>query len=369
MPILRNEDPVGLLGVVSKGLEAELATDETIGSPTGMRIVFLDTLRFIAAAAVVFQHVVERQGSWGQAVVAALSPGVFGVVLFFIISGFVIPMAAKRGLDLRKFAIRRVFRIYPLVLVTFAVLGLCSALDLLPNAAEIRGATPGDWLANLLLVQDYVGARPLWGLTWTLSLEIAWYVIFALSVMLIGPRFDRWLSLAAPAVLILLLVASVASDHRLPLARLGMIYAAILGCRIYRFRTGLVSLRRVVLDLAVFISVMAASNFVGFGYFAHPNITLNQALYPWIAAPVLFGLVALVPRIRESRVVNGAVVAWLGAISFSTYLLHPFAMYIAEASGSSSAAITLVILITLVLSAAGYYLVEVPGQKLGQRMT
>ncbi len=43
-------------------------------SPTEPRIVFLDTLRFIAAAAVVFQHVIEIDGPLGAAIAGALSP-------------------------------------------------------------------------------------------------------------------------------------------------------------------------------------------------------------------------------------------------------------------------------------------------------
>lgn len=341
-------------------------------SPTGPRIVFLDTLRFIAAAAVVCQHVVEKAVPLGGAIVGAigvivgaLSPGVFGVVLFFMISGFVIPMAAKRGLDLRTFAVRRVFRIYPLVLVTFALLAVTASSGLFPSLTVVREASLRDWLANLLLVQDYVGATTLVGVTWTLSLEVAWYAIFALSLILIGPRFDDWLAVIAPALLLSLILLSLATGHRLPLARLGMIYAAILGARIYRHHVGSVSLRRVLVDLGLFLMVMAFSNIVAFGYYTHPNLALHQALYPWLIAPCLFAAVALVPRVRQARLVNSEPIAWLGAISFSIYLLHPLAMTIAQDYVPTDAVMSVSVGLTLVLSVLGYYLVEVPGQRLG----
>jgi peptidoglycan/LPS O-acetylase OafA/YrhL len=338
---------------------------EKVQSPTGPRIVFLDTLRFIAAAAVVFQHVIEIDGPSGAAIAAALSPGVFGVVLFFIISGFVIPMAAKRGLDLRKFVVRRIFRIYPLVLVTFALLAVTAYSGLLPGLTVVREASLRVWLANLLLVQDYVGVTTLWGVTWTLSLEVAWYTIFALTLTVVGQRFDDWLAVIAPVLLLSLVLLSLATGHRLPLARFGMIYAAILGARIYRHQIGFVSLRRVLVDLGIFLVVMAVSNIVAFGYFRHPSITMNQALYPWLAAPCLFAFVALVPRVRQAPLVNSDLIAWLGAISFSIYLLHPLAIDIALSYAPSGALTGVSLGLTLMLSVLGYYLVEVPGQRLG----
>jgi peptidoglycan/LPS O-acetylase OafA/YrhL len=81
-------------------------------------------LRFIAAGAVLFQHAVERQGKLGVEIASLLSLGVFGVVLFFTVSGFVIPMSVGRSFDVRKFAIRRFFRIYPLVMFTFILLAI-----------------------------------------------------------------------------------------------------------------------------------------------------------------------------------------------------------------------------------------------------
>lgn len=342
-----------------------LAADKIAQSPTGPRIVFLDALRFVAAAAVVVQHGVEVQGDWGEVLVGFLSPGVFGVVLFFLVSGFVIPMTAKRGFKPKSFLIRRLFRIYPLVVATFFIVALTAYSGLFPAFDYIHAATLFDWTANILLVQDYTGALPIWGVTWTLSLEVAWYTLFALSLVVLGPRFDDWLSILAPVGLVALIAVSLLVEQRLPLGRLGMIYAAILGCRVYRSLNGTVAPRRLMTDLVVFLCVMAAANLVSFGYFRHPDITLNQSLYPWIAAPLLFSVVALVPSVRNSRIVNSKWIGWLGAISFSTYLLHPFALGISESLFPPGAALLPGVVLTLLFSVLGYYLVEVPGQKLG----
>ena len=128
------------------------ADGDVLASPTGLRIVFLDSLRFVASAAVVFQHVIEKEGRWGELIVATLSPGVFGVVLFFIISGFVIPMAARKRLSFGTFVLRRIFRIYPLVLTTFAILAIAGYGGLLPSLSFFKEVTARDWIANLLLI-------------------------------------------------------------------------------------------------------------------------------------------------------------------------------------------------------------------------
>jgi len=161
------------------------------------RIVFLDALRFIAAAAVLLQHSLEQNGELGRQFCDIFSPGVFGVVLFFIISGFVIPMAAGKTFELRRFAIRRIFRIYPLVLFAFAAVAIVGSFGNLPEFAMVKSASLGDWVANLLLIQDYVHVEPLLGVTWTLSLEFACMRFspcrsyFLAAVLIIGWRLAR----------------------------------------------------------------------------------------------------------------------------------------------------------------------------------
>lgn len=333
------------------------------------RIVFLDALRFIAAAAVLLQHSLEQNGELGRQFCDIFSPGVFGVVLFFIISGFVIPMAAGKTFELRRFAIRRIFRIYPLVLFAFAAVAIVGSFGNLPEFAMVKSASLGDWVANLLLIQDYVHVEPLLGVTWTLSLEFAWYALFALSLLFLGRRFDNWLAIGAPLGMIALVTASLWFDHRLPLGRIGMIYIAILGCRTYRYLIGEVSARRLAIDASAFIIVTTIGNVVAFGYFRHPTITMMQAVVPWIVAPALFLLVSGVPRIHHSRFFNSPLLGSLGAISFSTYLLHPLALAIAKTYSPSDIWLIVGFSLTLLLSIVGYRFVEMPGQALGRRLT
>ncbi|MFD1559186.1 acyltransferase family protein [Paraburkholderia silviterrae] len=347
------------------------ATDPTATSrpaATTARVTFLDTLRFIAAGAVLFQHVAEKSGKFGAWATALLSPGVFGVVLFFVVSGFVIPMTAGRRFDLKTFAIRRVFRIYPLVLVAFALLALLGYGSNLTAFSYVSVVAVRTWVVNLMLVQDYFGAEPLLGVTWTLSIEFAWYAVFALALLRFGRRFDDKLIVIAPVVELLLCCISLLIGHRLPLARIGLVYVAILGCRVFHAHEGSLTPRRLYIDAGVFSITMAISNLVSFGYYHHPHISLYEALIPWLVAPALFLLVACVPAIRHSPLISNRFTGWLGSISFSTYLLHPFAMGLASSLVPPGLFSLACVLLTLVLSVLGYRFVELPGQALGKRI-
>jgi peptidoglycan/LPS O-acetylase OafA/YrhL len=328
----------------------------------------MDSLRFVAAAAVVMQHSFEGRGEIYQAIVDALSPGVFGVVLFFLVSGFVISFSAGQNFNLLKFAIRRFFRLYPLLLTTFTAVAVIAHISP-SDFGNVRSAELSDWIANLLLIQDYTGNRIIHGVTWTLSLEAIWYTIFAMAMIVIGRRFDNALVVIAPCLLMILAAFSLIAEIRLPTARLGMLYAALIGCRAYYFFVNELSRRRLLFDVAVFLASMLICNLLSFGYFKHPNITAAQAVIPWLAAPILFAIVCVRPKIQNSRLLNAFSLVWLGTISYSMYLLHPLAIYLADLCVAPELSLPCGLLLTVLLSAVGYHFVEVPGQALGRRFT
>ncbi len=98
--------------------------------------------------------------------------GRFGVVLFFLISGFVIPFSFKGERPLRTFATSRFFRLYPaywLSMPFIAGLGLMQGGHL--DAAMV--------LANMTMVQMIMGVPHIGMGYWTLNMEIGFYAICA----------------------------------------------------------------------------------------------------------------------------------------------------------------------------------------------
>jgi peptidoglycan/LPS O-acetylase OafA/YrhL len=103
-----------------------------------------------------------------------------GMVLFFILSGFLITrFLAQPGADVRVFIIRRFFRIVPLAWIGMAI-GLWMA----------DSASLPQWVANYLF---YANLPPFYiprtaGHLWSLCVEMQFYVTIALLVALLGRR-------------------------------------------------------------------------------------------------------------------------------------------------------------------------------------
>lgn len=332
------------------------------------RLGYLDGLRLVAACAVVAQHLFERfHTPWAKAIIAP-APGVFGVVLFFMISGFVIPFSVRQRLALRSFAIRRIMRIYPVYLTVLALATIAGISGLMPHLAFIPTAGLKAWAANLLLVQDLVSARNFYSVSWTLTIELIWYALFALLLKTSGTRAGDVSAIAAPAAMIALTLASLLIGSRIPLGRPGMIYAAVIGYQTYRFMAGEVSRGYWRSNLIGFLLVTLASNFVAFGIFHHPNITVMQAIGPWTLALLLFAASFALPGLRGQHGLGHPLLVGLGAISYSIYMMHPFAIAIGVHLGSPLLVVPAALALTLLFALVSYTLIEKPGIRAGRAL-
>jgi peptidoglycan/LPS O-acetylase OafA/YrhL len=137
----------------------------------------LDVLRGIAILMVLFCHyflVVEPQAAWGNTLGR-------GVDLFFVLSGFLISgllfkeFKSSGYIDLKRFWIRRGFKIYPaFYLFTFTTIAFWMA---------VFHKFPKPIIADLLFVQSY---KPnIWIYTWSLAVEEHFYIILPLLLFLL----------------------------------------------------------------------------------------------------------------------------------------------------------------------------------------
>jgi peptidoglycan/LPS O-acetylase OafA/YrhL len=147
----------------------------------------IDGLRAIAVIAVLLYH----------AGVNWIPGGFLGVDLFFVISGYVITrlildsIAESSALDLREFYLARVRRLFPSLLLVIAATTIVVAVWA-PDAAkrffsDIPYVLTG--LNNWHLVvnhQDYfaaIGRPPLLQHTWSLAVELQFYLIWPLILL------------------------------------------------------------------------------------------------------------------------------------------------------------------------------------------
>lgn len=165
-----------------------------------------DGLRLIGALMVLVSHQFALSGREEPHVVGQVSWGALGVLIFFSISGYLVGLSWHGDPDVRRFAQRRLLRVWPglaaVVLITAA-----AALVATGHLARVA-------YLNLLLVyvdgtffptNRYVGMD---GSLWTVQLEVLCYVALAGLGVLAGERLPRLLSalacLAAPAYLLLM---------------------------------------------------------------------------------------------------------------------------------------------------------------------
>jgi peptidoglycan/LPS O-acetylase OafA/YrhL len=113
---------------------SQLTGNATAG--TGSRLGWLDLLRGIAALFVVFDHVSYYVLQHIRAEVYQwFDAGNYGVFVFFIISGYIVPASLERKGSVRTFWVSRLFRLYPLYLLA---VGIAVALYLM-HFGSLRG--------------------------------------------------------------------------------------------------------------------------------------------------------------------------------------------------------------------------------------
>jgi peptidoglycan/LPS O-acetylase OafA/YrhL len=331
-----------------------------------LRLEFIDGLRFIAAASVLAQHIFEHTAA--VAVFYYFASGIFGVVLFFFVSGFIIPHSVRKGFDPNSFVINRIFRIFPAYLVVLGILLLLGTIGIRPWAVQVQALGSAALLANVLLVPEYVGAPQLLGVAWTLPLEFAWYGVCALVFLAGGSRWAFATSLAFSSVLLFLAAGSLALGVRLPLGRLGMVNAALLGFVCYVWFTQQLGTPQLMAATLAFVGSMATVVWVSFGYFQHPTTQASNAILAWGAALAVFMGALAIPSVQSSYLLTSDWLKHFGRVSYSIYLSHPIFIDLLLPTGSAFALIVGSIALTLICSGLMFTCVEQPGVVLGRRV-
>ncbi len=170
-----------------------------MAEPAG-KVVFADQLRGIAALVVVFSHMFNSY-PFAQSMVSGLvaAPqvevpnlwitipftqpwinfGPFGVGLFFLVSGFVIPFSLRRH-NRGSFLLARALRIYP----TYAAALAIGCLFVVASARFWHRPVPFGWgqfWANAELLHVFRGYASLDQVNWTLVIELHFYLFAALA--------------------------------------------------------------------------------------------------------------------------------------------------------------------------------------------
>lgn len=292
------------------------------------RFEALDSLRGVCAILVVMFHmpVASHWRDWGL-----IQHGYLFVDYFFVLSGFVIAHAYGQRLktprDSGRFMVRRLGRVWPLHAV---VLAAFVALELVRLWTRFDGATPftGDRsveaiFTNLMLIQALnIHPHLTWnGPSWTLSVEVACYVVFA-GLLLLAPRLWRWIgaALAVVGAVMVLLFARRWMNTTYDLAFPRAAYGFFLGCVLQGLWLRLPRLTgRAATGLEI-LTVLAIGLFVAWATGpATVLVTLLFVVSIWVFA----GEEGALSRLLDTR-----PLVTLGRWSFAIYMVHMFVIVV-----------------------------------------
>ncbi len=182
-----------------------------------------------------------------------LRHGYLAVDIFFVLSGFVMALSYKRmfenGTTWRgyvAFLLRRAARIYPLYIV---MTSLAVSIALAHGSVEWSLAFSGQLVANVLLVQSWGLSSPIDGPSWSVSTELAAYLVFPVLLAAVFRTRLAAASASALAIGVVVLASLQPTPPGYPFGRSGPLDIAwdhsawpLLRC-IAEFTIGLVSYR------------------------------------------------------------------------------------------------------------------------------
>ncbi|MFB9251505.1 acyltransferase family protein [Sphaerisporangium melleum] len=372
------------------------------------RLAWLDALRGIGAVAVVAEHLLPWVVPWLRPYTFNL--GVYGIMVFFLVSGYIIPASLERHGDVRAFWIGRAFRLYPLYL---AVIGLVLAMSPWLPVRQAVPRDPASVAGHATMLLDVVDIAGVADTMWTLSYEMVFYllvtalfvtgvhrrsgvpaVLLAVAAVIVGMFVPAaalrggWVAWASAGVFAAGLACVVSGRWRRTAALalggmalvllflgsrvpwLGVLILAVMfaGTAIHRWEHGTGPFWPVPLTLALVAAAPAGAVQAGW-WWVQPGVWITTMV---LVAATFAGAMAL----RRRRVPR--VLTWLGLISYSLYLLHhPLLRLYVWLTGDLRWSpwhlqlLMAALFVALILPAAWltHRYVERPAQRLGRRLS
>jgi peptidoglycan/LPS O-acetylase OafA/YrhL len=341
-------------------------TDSTAVTPSHRRLTFLDSVRGLAALTVVAQHFLsDRYPGFEAFAREQFNFGQMGVVAFFLVSGFIIPVSLQKYGRVLPFWRGRFFRLYPMYWLSLLLAGVLIYTHHMEAKPFLLQHAAVGMLANASMLQRFIGVPDAEGAYWTLALEMVFYVLCCglfLTRSLVHPVRNV---LVGAAGVVALNNAMAFVLHRSPPAmHLSLVLTSLLGTVAYRVHKGEVRARVFYWLLPVMLAVVAE------GFWLHYVLLPDADRAPtrftgmmsaWLAGYALFLLCfALRGRVFPEWL------QWLGRISYSLYLLHDLVANVIPQTLPVALWLPLTTAVSIGLSYLAYRFVEHPAMDLGR---
>ncbi|WP_061067697.1 acyltransferase family protein [Citrobacter sp. FDAARGOS_156] len=331
------------------------------------RIAVLDQLRAIAVICVLISHFSIAINSKFIAIQNnSINIGLIGVLIFFCVSGYVIPwsMNTRDGLtSIFGFWIRRVFRLYPIYIV-MSILGWFFLSDnwyVSKIYSEMMSGPIVYWGGALSMMSHFLGQNTVFqGLEWTLAYEMLFYLACTVFLLL-----RRWLANVISLFVLVLTVSFISIgfdlyDANSNIQKILYFYLFFLsGLTCFLFKRNVLSHRFFTLLSFVLIATMFCRVLIWYKYWGVSYLTFSFI-------PAIFIFYSF---ILERIIVSSKLMPLIGVVSYSIYLMHIFVPHSIPLTDFPPVIRFLVwTIITVAIASISYKLIELPAIKMSRRI-
>jgi peptidoglycan/LPS O-acetylase OafA/YrhL len=338
----------------------------------------LDGWRALSVLGVILYHSLHN-GLPSEGFVSRIAAhGNLGVDMFFAVSGFLIcgklleELKQTRTISLKRFYLRRFFRIIPPLWTYLAVMAILTAAGWIATGGWEFGT-------SLLFVRNYFptyNGEVLGRYTahfWSLAVEEHFYLLCPIAILLVGARFRRlaWGAVCLALAVFIWRCVDAAHGWLIPYGvsieqtTHTRIDALVWGCFaaiVYpKIEPRLKSWGRLNLWLPLSVLLIFAI------LVRAPGVSLLQAML----FPALLMSTAAAPDCILGRVLEFPALRWIGRLSYSLYIWQQFFIFPVLVPNSPVAVLQRVPLnigLAFLLATLSYYFVEKPAIRFGRSL-
>ncbi len=356
---------------------------ETIDTEKKEKLVYLDSARGIAALMVLFGHFINwrHPEKISSQVTSLFINANDAVCFFFVLSGFVLSykyLVLGHTLDIRKFYVNRLFRLWPAYFLTIVINALYSIRKQFDvnNLLDLFVYNNKGFWEEAILIR---GRTQFYGPGWTLVIELimSFFMPFAILIARKGIKPAYWLLIA-----VLLMGVSYVFQVQ-------FVLGVIISCLFNYINTGSFKetkwykYRYILLFVSfIFYSLRQIDRMSPLGptyKYVAAYLGLDFFIYSGFAAFVF--IIAIIQSKKVKQLLEHSIMRYIGKISYGIYLMHWLIVlalfdnwdYFLGLFGSTELTFTILLIgclaCTLISATIVHYAIELPFIRMGKRIT
>lgn len=250
--------------------------------------------------------------------------GTLGVSLFFLISGFVIPISLEKTKGI-PFLIQRMTRIYPVYVVGLLIL-CCSMFAYCFYTNQHWQYGLKNIILNASLLKDWTNVSSMDGINWTLEIELKFYILMAFLVQFFNIKKARVAIITALSFLVLKFLTFIPMHSfwsKLAFIinfNIFFLTYMLIGTGYYNFYKKKFSLKKLLLYVITMLIIC-------FICMLHNPIFTADATNYYVNCSLAL-LIFTIFYLTRKRLVYNKVLNFLANISYPLYVVHGFNSYI-----------------------------------------